>query len=74
MYDLVVHPEYLEELREEVETIVAEHGWNKLALQKMRKVDSFLKESHRMNTVSNCKLTLLSCYHAIAGDECDRRP
>ncbi|KAF9453723.1 cytochrome P450 [Macrolepiota fuliginosa MF-IS2] len=49
MYDLAVHPEYVKELREEVESVIAEHGWNKLALQRLRKVDSFLKESHRLN-------------------------
>ncbi|KXN83235.1 Ent-kaurene oxidase [Leucoagaricus sp. SymC.cos] len=49
IYDLAVHPEYVKELREEAETVIAEHGWTKIALQKLRKIDSFLKESHRLN-------------------------
>ncbi|EKM83206.1 hypothetical protein AGABI1DRAFT_35198, partial [Agaricus bisporus var. burnettii JB137-S8] len=52
LYDLVIHPEYTEELREEIASVVGEDGWTKTALQKMRKLDSFLKESHRLNTVS----------------------
>lgn len=55
LYDLVIHPEYTEELREEIASVVGEDGWTKTALQKMRKLDSFLKESHRLNTVSECK-------------------
>lgn len=35
-------------MREEVEAVLAdEGGWSKVALQKMRKVDSFLKECQR---------------------------
>ncbi|KAF9453724.1 cytochrome P450 [Macrolepiota fuliginosa MF-IS2] len=52
VYDLAVHPEYIDELREEAQTIISEHGWTKLALQKMRKIDSFLKESHRLSSAS----------------------
>lgn len=39
----------MSELREEAETMIAEQGWTKLAIQRLRKVDSFLKESHRLN-------------------------
>lgn len=35
-------------MREEVDQIVAEDGWTKSAMQRMRKVDSFLKECQRM--------------------------
>ena len=34
-------------MREEVETIVARDGWSKDSLNKMHKVDSFLKENQR---------------------------
>jgi cytochrome P450 len=49
IYDLAIHPEYVKELREEAESVIGEFGWNKVALQKLRKIDSFLKESHRLN-------------------------
>ena len=39
-------------MREEVEAVLAdEGGWSKAALQKMRKVDSFLKESQRFHGI-----------------------
>ncbi|KIK25892.1 hypothetical protein PISMIDRAFT_96212, partial [Pisolithus microcarpus 441] len=47
LYILAMDPQYAEMLREEVETIVKEHGWTKEALTHMRKIDSFLKEVQR---------------------------
>ena len=38
----------MEPLREEVESIIAEEGWSKASIGKMRKLDSFLKESMRL--------------------------
>jgi hypothetical protein len=54
VYDLAIHPEYVKELREEIRTVVAEHGWSRNALQKMHKVDSFLKESFRLHNAAAC--------------------
>ena len=51
LYDLAAFPEYIEPLREEVETITAVDGWTKAAMGKMRKLDSFLKESQRLNGI-----------------------
>ncbi|EKM51971.1 uncharacterized protein PHACADRAFT_128033 [Phanerochaete carnosa HHB-10118-sp] len=51
LYHLAAHPEYMKPLREDVEAIVAEHGWSKDSLQKMRKVDSFLKECQRFQGI-----------------------
>ncbi|KAK7462853.1 hypothetical protein VKT23_007429 [Stygiomarasmius scandens] len=48
LYALAAHPEYLQPLREEIETVISDYGWNKVAMQKMRKLDSFLKESERL--------------------------
>ncbi|EKM83194.1 hypothetical protein AGABI1DRAFT_104916 [Agaricus bisporus var. burnettii JB137-S8] len=56
MYDLAVHPEYLDDLREEVEGAIREHGWSKVAIQKLRKLDSFIKESLRVNPTSSLVL------------------
>ena len=41
-------------LREEVEPVVAEHGWSKVALAKMRKLDSFLREAQRFEGLGIC--------------------
>ena len=51
VYDLCLHREYIEPLRNEVEEITREFGGilDKRALGKMRKLDSFMKESLRFN-------------------------
>ncbi|KAH7320777.1 putative cytochrome P450 [Stachybotrys elegans] len=45
--------EYIEELREEIQTVLAEHGgtWSKQALAKMDKLDSTMRESVRLNSL-----------------------
>ena len=42
---LLANPGYIEPLRQEVEAAVAEEGWTKAGLDKMYKVDSFLRDS-----------------------------
>lgn len=44
---------YIEELRAEISTTLAEHGgyWNKKALSKMVELDSVMRESQRLNSV-----------------------
>ncbi|KAF9475570.1 cytochrome P450 [Pholiota conissans] len=48
LYDLATHPEYVKPMREEVEAVIAAEGWTKVAMGKMRKVDSFIKETQRL--------------------------
>ncbi|KAK0762080.1 hypothetical protein N5P37_004881 [Trichoderma harzianum] len=59
--DLASRPQYIGELREEVETVVAEEGeqnedgniyLGKAAFAKMKKLDSFIKESQRFNSLA----------------------
>ncbi|KAF2878219.1 cytochrome P450 monooxygenase-like protein [Massariosphaeria phaeospora] len=63
LYDLAAHPQYIEELREEIKKILAEDGkwtsWKKPSFYKLKKLDSFMRESQRMNPP-----TLLS-YHRV---------
>jgi hypothetical protein len=50
IYDMCARPEYFEPLREEIETVLREDGgWGKPTLTKMRKLDSFLRESQRLS-------------------------
>ena len=49
IYDLAARPECIQPLRDEIEPIIAAEGWTKAAMAKMWKLDSFMKESQRMN-------------------------
>ncbi|KAG6815628.1 hypothetical protein H0H93_009312, partial [Arthromyces matolae] len=51
LFDLAAHPEYVMELRAEVEPIIEREGWTYEALIQMIKVDSFIKESQRLNAI-----------------------
>jgi len=53
LYELAAHPEYVDILRDEVDTIVQEEGWTKEAMQQLVRVDSFLKESQRLYGVAS---------------------
>lgn len=55
MYDLCARPEYFEPLRQERIDVLGDGGWEKTALNKLHKLDSFLKESQRFNPVFLCE-------------------
>ena len=59
-YRLLSNPEYVEPLRHEVETTVAEEGWTKAAMDKMYKIDSFLRETQRVDDIDHGPLVYLS--------------
>ncbi|KAK0448924.1 cytochrome P450 [Desarmillaria tabescens] len=48
LYALAAHSEYVQTLRDEVETVFAEEGRTKAAMGKMNKLDSFAKEAQRL--------------------------
>jgi cytochrome P450 len=50
---LAQYPEYAEEVRVEVEGIHRQDGWSKSGVDKMQRVDSFLKETMRLETSTN---------------------
>lgn len=59
IYDLAARPEYIKGLREEIKDVLAEDGYDidgegftklkKSSYTKLRKLDSFLKESQRLS-------------------------
>ena len=63
LYDLAAIPGYIEDLREEILQVIKEDGpwtkWDKNAFYKLKKLDSFMRESQRFNPPS-----LLS-YHRV---------
>ncbi|KAH9975528.1 cytochrome P450 [Lactifluus volemus] len=52
LYHLLSHPECIQPLREEVEAVVAEDGWTKAGMDKMYKIDSFIRETQRLDGIS----------------------
>ena len=64
LYDLVAQPGYLEPIREEIQEVIEEDGkwmtWQKTSFSKLRKLDSFMRESQRFNPP-----TLLSMHRVM---------
>jgi hypothetical protein len=57
-------------MREEVESIVCQEGWTKTAIGQMRRVDSFIRETQRLNMLSICMTSPLGyfvCYAHFHG-------
>ena len=53
LFDICDRPEYIPSLRTEIEQAMSEDGgWRKTTLTKLRKLDSFVKESQRFNPPS----------------------
>ncbi|KAG5651711.1 hypothetical protein H0H81_007716 [Sphagnurus paluster] len=48
LLNLAAYPSHVPEMREEVEALIKEDGLTKVSLNKMRKIDSFIKESMRL--------------------------
>lgn len=71
LYDLCVHPEYVEPLRQELLDAMEKTDGKitKQTLNKLRKLDSFMRESQRLNPPSlrtSCSLPSPSLLHSIA--------
>jgi len=56
LYRLLAHPEHIEPLRQEIEAVVAEEGWTKAGMDKMHKIDSFVRETMRIDVSPACSL------------------
>ena len=41
-------------MREEVEAVLRDEGWTLAAINKLSKVDSFIKESLRLSVIEGC--------------------
>ncbi|RYP10386.1 hypothetical protein DL764_000720 [Monosporascus ibericus] len=49
LFDLCAHPEYMEPLRREIGETVEANGWSLAAINELKLLDSFVKESQRLN-------------------------
>jgi Cytochrome P450 len=54
LYRLLANPEYIEPLRQEVDVVITEEGWTKAGVDKMYKIDSFLRETQRLDVLGLC--------------------
>ena len=52
---LCENPEMIHPLREEIYSVVSEHGWREASLHKMTLLDSVLKESQRIQPLGLCE-------------------
>ncbi|KAL1637022.1 hypothetical protein SLS58_009461 [Diplodia intermedia] len=49
LFDLCAMPQYIEPLRDEIREVVGKEGWSLSAINNMKRLDSFMKESQRVN-------------------------
>lgn len=68
LYFLAAHPAYQREIREEVDQIVEEYGWNKEALARMFKADSFIKEIARYMGLGTSLFFLIAFHQMTYAD------
>ncbi|KAI0126677.1 cytochrome P450 [Xylariales sp. AK1849] len=52
LLDLCAFPEYVPSLRQEIIDVLQESGWKKTAMHKLKKMDSFIKETLRLRPQS----------------------
>ncbi|PVI01277.1 cytochrome P450 [Periconia macrospinosa] len=58
--DIAQHPETLKALREEISSVVYEHGWQKLTLYQLKLLDSVIKESQRIKPLGSVSMRRLA--------------
>jgi hypothetical protein len=77
LYDLAAYQEHVEPLHEELQAVLSEDGgqFRKSTMSKLRKLDSFMKESQRVNPpglseyISFSQLYLCCCSFIPPADE-----
>ncbi|KAF8463176.1 cytochrome P450 [Russula ochroleuca] len=60
LYRLLANPEYIEPLRQEVDSVITEEGWTKAGMDKMHKIDSFIRETQRVDGFNLLSMTRLA--------------
>ncbi|KZV83351.1 cytochrome P450 [Exidia glandulosa HHB12029] len=61
LYHVAAEPvKYQEALRQEVHEVLSRHGWTKPAMEKMRKMDSLLRETQRYHGLGALSMTRLA--------------
>ncbi|CEL06966.1 hypothetical protein ASPCAL10133 [Aspergillus calidoustus] len=65
---LCEHAELVQPLREEIVTVVNEHGWSEAALAKMVLLDSVLKETQRLEPLASFTLSRIAREPVVLND------
>jgi len=60
LFHLAAYPEYVPELREEIEKVLEESEWTSAAMNSLQKLDSFIKEVMRVRPVIGGNTILLN--------------
>ncbi|KAF8720848.1 hypothetical protein AX14_010657, partial [Amanita brunnescens Koide BX004] len=60
LYNLAAYQDYVQPLREEIESVLQEHGWSKASVAKMTKLDSFVNETMRLSPIAAFLMTTFS--------------
>ncbi|CCL98903.1 uncharacterized protein FIBRA_00910 [Fibroporia radiculosa] len=68
LYHLAAAAEHIQPLRDEIETAIAAEGWTKEAIGKMWKLDSFMRESQRLNGISGISVIRLALKDVTLSD------
>jgi cytochrome P450 len=56
LHCMAAHPEFVPDIRKEIEEVLEkEQAWTVQALNKMKKLDSFITEANRLCVLSSCK-------------------
>ena len=63
LYELATRPEYVQPLLDEVEEVIKQEGWEMTTVHKLRKLDSFIKDSLRLSGFSVRKCTFWNAPH-----------
>jgi hypothetical protein len=65
----LAHTQYIDPLRIEIEQSIKEEGWTKAAMDKMELLESFMKESQRVDIIGAGKsMPSLSLYNTTQRD------
>jgi hypothetical protein len=59
LYYMTAYPQYLPILREEASQVIGECGWTKDALDRLSKLDSFIRETQRLSPLASRKCSFI---------------
>ena len=59
IFNLATRPEYIEPFWHEAEEVLQLYGWNKIGMSELPKMDSFFKESIRLNGLGSSRSSLI---------------